>query len=123
MHSSDFLSGLFQNQPALAMVALAALSAGANTASGAEEGAAVKTIKDVAYYEGPDAHKSKLKLDLFLPEGKKDFPVVLFVHGGAWLHGDKSFMGFYSALGASLARQGIGCVVTNYRLSPAVKHP
>jgi acetyl esterase/lipase len=85
--------------------------------------AAVKVVKDVAYYDGAGNDPIKHKLDLFLPEGRKDFPVVLFVHGGAWLHGDKNFLGFYSALGRSLARQGIGVAVTNYRLSPGVKHP
>ncbi len=85
--------------------------------------AAVKTVKDVAYYDGAGYDPIKHKLDLFLPDGRKDYPVVLFVHGGAWLHGDKNFLGFYSALGRSLARQGIGVAVINYRLSPGVKHP
>jgi arylformamidase len=83
----------------------------------------VRTIKDVPYYEGPGADKVKHRLDLFLPRGRQDFPVVFFVHGGAWLHGDKSFLGIYSAIGSTLARQGIGTVVINYRLSPAVRHP
>jgi acetyl esterase/lipase len=83
----------------------------------------VKAIRDVAYYDGPDADKVKHKLDLFLPKDQKDFPVVLFVHGGAWRHGDKSFFGVYSALGSMFARNGIGAVVINYRLSPGVQHP
>lgn len=84
---------------------------------------AVKTIKDIVYYDGPDQHQVKHKLDLYLPSGAKDFPVLFFVHGGAWLHGDKDFFGFYSLLARNFARQGVGVVVTNYRLSPAVKHP
>jgi acetyl esterase/lipase len=83
----------------------------------------VKAVKDIAYYTGAGQHPIKHKLDLFLPDGRKDFPVVLFVHGGAWLHGDKSFLGFYSSIGRALAARGIGVAVTNYRLSPAVKHP
>lgn len=84
----------------------------------------VTTVKDVAYYDGADQHKTKHKLDLFLPKGARDFPVLLFVHGGAWLHGDKDFaFGFYGSLAKVYARQGIGVAVTNYRLSPAVKHP
>jgi acetyl esterase/lipase len=104
-----------------------ALLAGASAppARGAEaaKNFAVRAVKDVTYYDGPDHHKVKHKLDLFLPKGVKDFPVLLFVHGGAWLHGDKNFFGFYSALGTTLAGQGIGVAVTNYRLSPLVKHP
>jgi acetyl esterase/lipase len=83
----------------------------------------VKSIKDVVYYEGPDQHKVKHKLDLYLPVGVKDFPVLFFVHGGAWIHGDKNFLGVYALLAKNYARQGIGVVVTNYRLSPTVKHP
>ena len=59
---------------------------------------------------GPDADKIKHKLDLFLPKDQKDFPVVIFVHGGAWRHGDKNFFGVYSALGKMFARNGIGAV-------------
>jgi acetyl esterase/lipase len=83
----------------------------------------VKAIRDVAYYDGADADKIKHKLDLFLPKDQKDFPVVLFVHGGAWRHGDKNYFGVYSALGSMFARNGIGAVITNYRLSPDVMHP
>ena len=84
---------------------------------------AVEAVKDVAYYDGPGAHKFKHRLDLFLPRGKKDFPVLFFVHGGAWQRGDKSMLRVYSGLGSFYARHGVGAVVINYRLSPAVKHP
>jgi acetyl esterase/lipase len=83
----------------------------------------VETIRNLAYYEGEGADKVRHKLDLFVPKEVKNFPVVLFVHGGAWRNGDKDFLGIYTKFGQSLARQGIGAVVCNYRLSPAVKHP
>ncbi len=83
----------------------------------------VKTFQDLPYYTGENADRVKHKLDLYLPDGKKDFPVMLFVHGGAWVHGDKNFLGFYALLGRYFARHGVGTVVTNYRLSPGVKHP
>src|SRR5262249_50869098 len=83
----------------------------------------VDAVHDVAYYEGKDAHKVKHKLDLYLPKGQKDFPVLFFVHGGAWSTGDKKFFGVYSSLGRQFAKHGIGTVVTNYRLSPGVQHP
>jgi acetyl esterase/lipase len=83
----------------------------------------VETVQDVSYYEGPGADKVKHRLDLYLPKGNKNFPVLFFVHGGAWRHGDKNYLGIYSGLGNLFARQGIGVVVINYRLSPAVKHP
>jgi acetyl esterase/lipase len=84
---------------------------------------AVETVKDVAYYDGPGAHKVKHRLDLYLPRGKKDFPVLFFVHGGAWQRGDKAMLGIYGVLGSFYARHGVGAVVINYRLSPGVAHP
>jgi acetyl esterase/lipase len=84
----------------------------------------VRVVRDVAYYEGPDADPVKHKLDLYLPAGQKDFPVLFFVHGGAWRSGDKNYLlDVYGNLGRAFARNGIGAVVTNYRLSPKVQHP
>jgi acetyl esterase/lipase len=84
----------------------------------------VELVPDVPYYEGDGADKVKHKLDLYLPKGKKDFPVIFFVHGGAWSYGDKnSHFGLYKTFGNYWAGQGIGTVVTNYRLSPGVTHP
>jgi acetyl esterase/lipase len=88
--------------------------------------APVQAVTNVEYrplVAGESAAPGKNRLDLYLPAGRKDFPVVLFVHGGGWRHGDKDFLGFYSDLGKFLARQGLGAVVTNYRLSPAYRHP
>jgi acetyl esterase/lipase len=62
-------------------------------------------------------------LDVLRPKGVERRPVVLFVHGGAWMIGDKSLFGLYRGFGRMLARQGIVAVMVNYRLSPAVKHP
>lgn len=81
---------------------------------------AVETIKDVAYYESKDADPVRHKLDLYLPKGQKDFPVLLFVHGGTWKSGKKDQ---YGAFGEVFARNGVGTVIINYRLSPAVQHP
>lgn len=69
-----------------------------------------------------EATPSHNKLDLYLPDGAKDFPVVLIVHGGAWLFGDKSWDSI-PAIARTLAKQGIGAVAVNYRLSPAVQFP
>jgi acetyl esterase/lipase len=83
----------------------------------------VEQIRDVAYYEGPDADAFRHRLDLFLPKGQKDYPVVVLVRGGAWIMGDNRCCGLYSAVGEFLARQGIAAVLPNYRLSPGVRHP
>ncbi len=84
----------------------------------------VDRVKDLAYFDGPGADPVKHRLDLYLPRDQKDFPVLFFVHGGAWQRGDKDqYLGIFGLLGSLFARHGIGVVVTNYRLSPAVTHP
>ncbi|HEV3417514.1 MAG TPA: alpha/beta hydrolase [Pirellulales bacterium] len=83
----------------------------------------VRAERDILYYTGPGADKVKHRLDLYLPKGKSDFPVVMFVHGGAWVFGDKDFWGVHEAIGRMFARHGIGAAVISYRLSPEVQHP
>ncbi len=92
------------------------------TCAGAEksDSNAVQVIPNVVYFEGNEADKDKHKLDLYLPVGKKDFPVVFFIHGGAWTIGDRKQ---YIGLGRVLARQGVGVVIPSYRLTPVVQHP
>jgi acetyl esterase/lipase len=97
--------------------------AAVGVARAADTPAEYRLVKDVPYYEGEDADPIKHKLDLYLPKECKNAPVLFFVHGGGWVHGDKDFFGMYRAVGATFARQGICTVVTNYRLSPKVKHP
>jgi acetyl esterase/lipase len=83
----------------------------------------VETVKRVAYYDGPGADRVRHKCDVFCPRGAENCPVVVLVHGGVWMYGDKSCVGLYSAVGKFLARNGIVSVLPNYRLSPWVKHP
>ncbi len=83
----------------------------------------VDEVRDIAYRDGPDADPIRHRLDLFLPRGKKSYPVVVLVHGGGWVMGDNRCCGLYSSVGHFLASQGIGVVLPNYRLSPAVTHP
>ena len=80
----------------------------------------VERIKNLAYRTDKDADPDKHKLDLYLPKGAKNFPVLFFVHGGAWKSGNKEM---YIKFGEAFAGEGIGAVVINYRLSPKVQHP
>ena len=63
------------------------------------------------------------KLDVFSPKGACNRPVVIFVHGGGWMIGDKNMFGLYRGVGRFLASKGYVAVLVNYRLSPGVKHP
>ncbi|HVS40336.1 MAG TPA: alpha/beta hydrolase [Gemmataceae bacterium] len=62
-------------------------------------------------------------LDVFAPKNAANRPVVLFVHGGAWMIGDKDTLGLYRGVGLWFAKQGAVAVCINYRLAPAAKHP
>jgi acetyl esterase/lipase len=94
--------------------------------SDAAQAREVQIVRNIAYrdlYPGEDGREERNKLDLYLPNGLKDYPVLFFVHGGAWIRGSKDHFGMYSALGLHWARHGVGMVVPNYRLSPSVQHP
>jgi len=82
----------------------------------------VLETRDIVYQSGPaDPHRHRL--DMYLPKGKKDFPVLVLVHGGSWVIGDNRCAGLYPSVAQFLAGQGIGVVMPNYRLSPGIKHP
>ena len=66
--------------------------------------------------DGLDKHK----LDLYLPKGKKNFPVMVFFHGGSWREGDRSM---YALFGNRFAKAGIGVAIPSYRLMPKNPHP
>jgi acetyl esterase/lipase len=103
----------------LAVVAVLALfAAPAARAADTAPAPAAEEALDLSY--GDDTLQT---LDVFSPRGQRDCPVVLFVHGGAWIFGDKDLFGLYRDVGRYLARHGVTAVCVNYRLSPAVKHP
>jgi acetyl esterase/lipase len=73
---------------------------------------------DVVYGE---AGGEPLRFDHYRPLGATEpAPVVVFVHGGAWVGGDPS-----QAAGNALhlARRGIATVSVSYRLAPAHRFP
>jgi acetyl esterase/lipase len=80
----------------------------------------VEMLAGISYTEGAPEDADKHKLDLYLPKDKKNFPVLMFLHGGSWRSGDRSA---YVALGDRLARAGIGVAIPSYRLMPQNPHP
>jgi acetyl esterase/lipase len=81
-----------------------------------EAGAAVRVVRDVRYAGATE----KQTLDLYLPQGQSGFPVIVSIHGGALMEGDKSEHRF---IGERFAAAGIGTAVISYRLSPPAAHP
>src|SRR5580693_9446276 len=50
----------------------------------------VKSIRNITYYTVPkDPDAGRHRLDVYRPEGKERFPVLFFVHGGAWMYMSK----------------------------------
>jgi len=72
----------------------------------------------------PGTTDPRQHLDLFVPRGLASYPVVVFIHGGSWIHQSKDFfqpvVGLYRNVGIALARRGIATAVIDYRLVPAV---
>lgn len=101
-----------------ACLAAAALLAPAT--ADAADGFAIVEHRDVDYVPGKDYAEDKDKLDVFMPEGLSNAPVVVYFHGGALQAGTKTIG---EGLARQLAARGIGLVTANYRLSPAVMHP
>ena len=87
---------------------------------------AEQIVKDVRYWDGPDADPEKNRLDLFHPLGT-GWPVLVFIHGGGWTSGDKDLRAggadIYGNVGRFYASHGIGVAVISYRLQPQVAWP
>ena len=79
----------------------------------------VEAFGDIPYVSGNDA-SDEHRLDLYLPAGKKNFPVLMFLHGGSGPMGDRRV---YAYIGNEFAKAGIGVVIPSYRLAPAVDQP
>lgn len=84
---------------------------------------AEQVLRDVCYVAGPGCDTDRHRLDLYLPLGAKDWPLLVFIHGGGWDSGDKSQRAggadVYANIGRHFATQGVGTAVINYRLQPA----
>lgn len=60
-------------------------------------------------------------LDIYYPKGTSDLlPVIISIHGGAWVYGTKEVYQYY---GCSLAQHGFAVVNFNYRLAPENPFP
>lgn len=91
--------------------------------SDAKRDAGLTTPEDVERFDslryGEDPRWNVL--DVYRPRGKKGkLPVIVSVHGGGWVYGDKELYQFYCM---SLAQRGFAVVNFSYRLAPESKYP
>jgi acetyl esterase len=79
----------------------------------------VTVERNLAY--GPDARH---RADVFRADGLKNAPVVVFLHGGAYVRGDRDINAeVYGNVPMYFARQGLLGVNATYRLAPAAQWP
>ncbi len=81
-----------------------------------------ESLKGVEVYRNlpyaPNGH-SRQKLDLYVPEfGKGPFPLIVWIHGGAWREGSKE-----RCLPLPWSKKGYAVASINYRLSSDARFP
>lgn len=77
----------------------------------------IRRYDDLQY--GPDPVWNKL--DVYRPKKiQEKLPVIVNIHGGGWVYGDKELYQFYAM---SLAQRGFAVVNFTYRLAPEAKYP
>jgi len=79
----------------------------------------IASFRDERYGDGPDA-----LLDVYVPETAQPrgerLPVIVWIHGGGWVGGNKDELAGYMQL---LASHGFVAVAINYSLAPAARYP
>lgn len=79
--------------------------------------AASEVLSDIAY--GDNARN---QLDLYLPDGVKNPPVVVFIHGGRWFRNDKTQIGRHNRI-KKVNDAGIAIASINYTFSDEAVWP
>lgn len=78
-----------------------------------------RTETDILYRSGDnldDYARERCRLDVYYPEGGRNFPTVVWFHGGGLTGGNRSVPN-------ELKGKGFAVVAANYRLSPKAKAP
>jgi len=71
-------------------------------------------------YNVPYGHNSRQVLDIALPANRSvNTPVVVFIHGGGWVAGDRSV---FATTIQRFANEGIACASINYRFASDITH-
>jgi acetyl esterase/lipase len=104
----------------LASLALVVVGYAASAALAGAETYAVRVVRNIPYLQGANYTDDKDKLDVYLPEGRRNAPVIVSYYGNQLMGGDKTEDAY---IGQRFAAAGFVTAVVNYRLSPGVSHP
>ncbi len=103
---------------------LRAIAAPRRVHRAASDVAYVRSVRDISSFDAAAPGADKQRLDVWAPDGVRDAPVVVFVHGGFWRSGDRRdfelFAGLYGNVGRALGGEGVVTVIPSYRLFPDV---
>lgn len=66
------------------------------------------------------SHSLLANYDLYVPTKAGTSPILIFVHGGAWISGGRED---YKKMAQSLAQSEVCVVTAGYRLAPGAQHP
>lgn len=83
----------------------------------------VEVYSDINYYPdnvSKDTTKNAHLLDIYKPEGCHSCPVIIYIHGGYWVMGDKGGLSYKAK---SFTSNGYLYISINYRLSPDYQFP
>jgi acetyl esterase/lipase len=105
--SAKFARAVFCSAALLAWSSRAADAPSPAPTSGLPEGARVQ--RDIAYVPHGGERQT---LDLYLPATGTNLPLIVWVHGGAWLEGDKE-----NPPGLGFLKHGFALASINYRFS------
>jgi acetyl esterase/lipase len=80
----------------------------------------VTIYRDIPYFRTSNADLKLTSLDIYQPENCVDCPVIVYIHGGTWVLGDK---GSLTDKAKAFTENQFIYISINYRLSPDVKFP
>lgn len=75
--------------------------------------------QNISYLEATEKdeyRKDRCKLDIYYPVDKREYPTIVWFHGGGLEGGEKHIF-------EELKDKGVAVVAVNYRLSPKAQHP
>src|SRR5215813_2896107 len=74
-------------------------------------------VKDVEYLRHGD---KPLLARLFAPRGSGPFPLIVELHGGAWVRGDRTNG---DVINTALAKSGVVVAALDFRVPPVASYP